>query len=74
LALPARKFYAALAYNGIISLGEGRNKLIRIGAFGRLYNFFFACVQLAVSDIFYNGTAKKQYILRNDGHLVADIG
>ena len=73
LALPLREVGSLVAQHGIVSFGQPRNKVVRVGEFRRLNALFVRRVQFAVTDILHDSARKEVGILQHNAHGAAQI-
>ena len=72
MALAARELDAAFADHGVIAIGEVFDKIVSVGEFGGLLDFFFGGIRAAVSDIIGYGAVEEGRFLRDVSDGVAE--
>ena len=71
MALSTREAHTTLTNLSLIALWEVDDKLVGVGAFGRVDNFRVGGVAPAVGEILLHGPIKEEHLLLNDAQELA---
>ena len=66
LPLAAGEFDAALAYDGVLLLGESLGEFVYAGDAAGFHQFFFGGLGVAEEDVLANGAVKEEGLLEDD--------
>src|SRR3954468_9741141 len=69
LTLSAGKFDAALTDDGLVTIWELFNELIRIGDAAHLFDRFEICMRIRKANVVQNSSVKKKVVLQNNAQM-----
>lgn len=74
MALTTGELLTALAYDGVVPVREGKDKLVGFGGAGGGFDFFGSCVGFAVGDVLADGAVEEEDILADKADCAAQGG
>lgn len=69
LALAAREALPAFADDGVITIGEADDEVVRIGRLGRANDLFQCGIRVAIANVLGDGAVEQVWLLQHHAHL-----